>query len=255
MPKLIAHRGESHDAPENTLSAITLAWQSGVRAVEVDIHLTADQRVCVIHDFDTKRTTGQHLIVRKSTLAELQQLDAGSWKGSRWAGEPIPSLTQVLKGVPDDGTLVVEVKPSLVDVDALVDEITQSSLRYDQVEVIAFDLKTLGRIKKRLPAIKVLWLLEIGPWWWQYLRGRNSQVVMAKLSEHKLDGINIGDSRFLTDKYIKKFTSAGFPVYVWTVNDPKRAQWLFKCGVEAVTTDRAAWMKQIIHGAMRHGND
>lgn len=242
----IAHRGESYDAPENTLAAVKLAWQRGARAVEVDVHLTADDRFCVIHDFNTKRITGQNLIIRKSNLSELQQLDAGGWKGPQWAGEPIPSLAQVIAAVPDHGKLVIEIKPHLTEVDAFVNEINNSTLREKQVEVISFNFNTLARVKQKLPQIKMLWLLESGPHWWQYLRGRGPDAVMTRLSKHRINGINIGDSRFLNQEYIKKFTAAGFSVYVYTVNDPLRAQQLLKWGVEAVTTDRAAWLKQTI---------
>jgi glycerophosphoryl diester phosphodiesterase len=69
---------------------------------------------------------------------------------------------------------------------------------------------------------------------------------MAQLRRHGLNGVNIGESRHLTEAYIKKFTAAGISVYVYTVNDPLRAQQLFTWGVEGVTTDRIAWMKQQI---------
>jgi glycerophosphoryl diester phosphodiesterase len=156
-PKFIAHRGESYDAPENTLAAVNLAWVRGAVAVEVDVHLTADNRFCVIHDFDTRRTTGQNLIVRKSSLEQLCQLDAGAWKGPKWIGENIPSLAQVLKEVPDHGILVVEIKPWLADTetDAFVSEINNSPLRHDQIEVISFNFNTLARLKQKLPRIKM----------------------------------------------------------------------------------------------------
>jgi glycerophosphoryl diester phosphodiesterase len=246
MPEFIAHRGESYDAPENTLAAVCLAWQRGARSVEVDVHLTADNKFCVIHDPDTRRTTGQNLIVRKSTLSQLRQLDAGAWKGPRWAGENIPSLARVTATVPDHGTLIVEIKPWLAEVDAFVNEIKSAKLRDDQVEVISFNLDTLARVKQKLPRIKMLWLFESRPQWWQFIRGRHSGAVIAKLRRHGLNGVNIGDSRFLQQEFIRDFTSAGFSVYTYTVNDPRRAQQHFLWGVEAVTTDRTAWMKQQI---------
>jgi glycerophosphoryl diester phosphodiesterase len=247
IPKFIAHRGESYDAPENTLAAVNLAWERGAQSVEVDVHLTADGRFCVIHDYDTRRTTGKNLIVRKATLSQLRQLEAGAWKGSRWAGESIPSLLQVTETVPDHGTLVVEIKPWLAEVDTFVKEINNSPLRHDQVEVISFNLDTLARVKRKLPEIKMLWLFETRSKWCQYLRRRNPGAIKSRLRRHKLNGVNVGDSHFLTEEYIKTFTSAGFPVYVYTVNDPARAQQLIRWGVEAVTTDRAAWMNNELH--------
>jgi glycerophosphoryl diester phosphodiesterase len=84
--EIIAHRGESADAPENTLAAFRLAWERRVTAIELDVHLTKDDRLVVCHDADTKRTTGETLTIAKSTLADLRTLDAGRWKGERWTG-------------------------------------------------------------------------------------------------------------------------------------------------------------------------
>ena len=82
-PEIIAHRGESWLAPENTLAAFNLAWKRGADAVELDVHLTADGHLIVCHDDNTERTTGRKLVIRQSTLAELRTLDAGAWKGAR----------------------------------------------------------------------------------------------------------------------------------------------------------------------------
>src|ERR1700677_2285230 len=92
--EIIAHRGASYDVPENTLAAFNLAWKEEADAVELDIYLTKDGKIVAIHDETTKRTTGVALNVADSTLAELQQLDAGAWKNAVWKGEQIPSLEQ-----------------------------------------------------------------------------------------------------------------------------------------------------------------
>src|SRR3954466_12398745 len=94
--EIIGHRGASYDAPENTLSAVNLAWQQGADAVEVDVHLSRDGRVIVIHDDNTRKTAGLKRKVCDQTWSELQKLDAGKWKGANWKGERIPDLEQVL---------------------------------------------------------------------------------------------------------------------------------------------------------------
>ncbi len=76
--QIIAHRGESYSAPENTLAAVTLAWQRNADAVEVDVHLSKEGRLVVIHDDNTRRTAGVDRKVREQTLAELKALDAGA---------------------------------------------------------------------------------------------------------------------------------------------------------------------------------
>src|SRR5580765_8096399 len=107
---VIAHRGESHDAPENTLASFGLAWERGDDTVETDIHLTSDGQLIISHDFDTKRITGQMLVIKDEPLAKLKTLDAGSWKDPKWAGEKYPTLDEVLKQMPPGKRIFVEIK-------------------------------------------------------------------------------------------------------------------------------------------------
>lgn len=242
----IAHRGESYDAPENTLAAVNLAWQRDINAVELDVHLTADNEICVIHDKNTLRTTGKKLTVRKSTIKELQKLDAGLWKEEKWAGEKIPTLKEALASVPKTGKLIIEIKSDSRILEKLKFDIENSGLRNDQIEIIAFNLQTLAKAKQMMPQYKMLWLFTSRPGWLQYLTGTNPGAVFQKLKKYNIDGVNIGNTRYLSDKFIKKFTSEGYTVYTWTVNDPDRALELLKWGVECITTDKAAWMAEVL---------
>ena len=98
-PFLVAHRGASKDAPENTLPAFELAWKQGADAIEGDFYLTKDGKIVCFHDGDTKKITGKKLVVKDSTLAELQALDVGEWRGKKFAGTRMPTLEQVLATV------------------------------------------------------------------------------------------------------------------------------------------------------------
>src|SRR5580700_364858 len=84
MVEFIAHRGASRDAPENTVAAVKLAWFQNADAVEVDVQLTQDGKLLVFHDANTKRIAGTNKRIDHHTLAELQLLDAGKWKGKHW---------------------------------------------------------------------------------------------------------------------------------------------------------------------------
>jgi len=117
---IIAHRGASDSAPENTLAAVRGAWAEGADTLEVDVHLTRDGRLAVIHDPDTQRTTGIPRVVAETTLAELQQLDAGRWKDARFAGEQIPALDDVLAIIPPAKRVFIELKSGPEAIDALV---------------------------------------------------------------------------------------------------------------------------------------
>ena len=103
VPQIIAHRGASHAAPENTLAAFALAWQEGADGIEGDFHLTADGRILCIHDATTACTGGKNLVVREQPLAVLQQCDVGG-------GAPPPTLDEILPTIPRGKTLEIEVK-------------------------------------------------------------------------------------------------------------------------------------------------
>ena len=90
--EIIGHRGASYLAPENTVASANLAWEKQADAVEVDIYLTQDSKIVVIHDSTTKRTAGQDMEVAKSTARQLRELDVGSFKNVDYAGEKIPLL-------------------------------------------------------------------------------------------------------------------------------------------------------------------
>ena len=92
----IAHRGESFDAPENTLSAFRLATQSGADGIECDIHMTQDGEIVCIHDADTIRTSNAAFRISETSFPELRKIDFGSWKDAKWQGEKIPLLSELL---------------------------------------------------------------------------------------------------------------------------------------------------------------
>jgi glycerophosphoryl diester phosphodiesterase len=106
----VAHRGASAYAPENTMEAFELALSQGVEALELDVHLTRDDEVAVIHDDTLDRTTSGRGPVRERTLRELQELDAGVWFGARWRGVRVPSLTEVLRAFGPRAWLDIEIK-------------------------------------------------------------------------------------------------------------------------------------------------
>ena len=129
VPLLIAHRGESYDAPENTLAAINLAWERGAAAVELDARMSADGVLVVSHDPDTRRIGGPRRPIRQQTAAESTQLDAGRWKHRRWTGERLPLLRAALATVPRSGRLFVEMKEGPETVPPLVDDLRAANLR------------------------------------------------------------------------------------------------------------------------------
>ncbi len=102
MVEIIAHRGCSYIAPENTLAAINLAWELNADAVEIDIHLTSDKKIVLSHDPNTKRTAGVSYDIAKTPLGVLRHLDVGRWKGAEYAGERMPTLSEALATIPQN---------------------------------------------------------------------------------------------------------------------------------------------------------
>ncbi|MBC8321650.1 MAG: glycerophosphodiester phosphodiesterase [Bacteroidetes bacterium] len=241
---IIAHRGESFDAPENTLSAIKLAWERNVQAVEIDIQQTKDSEIVVIHDKDTLRISGKKKTIKKSSLKELKLLNAGFYKEGNWDDERIPSLSEVLATVPENGKLIIEIKSDNNILQKLKYELSQSNLNTTQIELIAFDANTLAKAKQLMPEYRMLWLLSLDyrlPWW---LALNNNRKLINKLNKLKLDGVDVWAGKLLTKSFISEIKKSGLCIYTWTVNDLEKAKSLIENGIDGITTDRAGWMME-----------
>lgn len=237
--ELISHRGESADAPENTLASVELAWARGVPAVEIDVHLTRDDRLVTIHDATTRRTTGVDLAIKESSLAELEGLDAGRWKGTRWAGEPIPTLEEVLATVPENGTLFIEVKVGAEAIPALERAIELRAKRADQLVVISFQADAIAEAKRRLPEIPAYYLSSFrrdstsGEW------TPTLDELIRTARETGADGLDLSVNGPVDAEFVRGVKEAGLGMYVWTVDDPEVARRMIDAGVEGITTNRA----------------
>ncbi len=239
---IIAHRGESFDAPENTLASINLAWKNKVKSVEIDIQLTKDNEIVVIHDYDTLRVSGKKKVIKKTSLQELKSYDIGSYKDIKWKNERIPTLKEVLQTVPSGGKLIIEIKSDESILEKLKLELGRSELKNSQIEIIAFNLNTIAQAKKLMPEYNMLWLLDLDYYWPHWMLRINKQRIIRIVKKHKLNGVNVWAGKILNRKFIENFQNAGLLVYTWTVNKPKTAERLLEAGVNGITTDRAAWM-------------
>jgi glycerophosphoryl diester phosphodiesterase len=244
LPEIIAHRGASHDAPENTLAAVNLAWQRKAKAVEIDIYLSRDKRIVVYHDKTTKRIGGRDRAVKDQTLAELQQLDVGSWKSPRYKGERVPTLQDVLETVPPGGRLFIEIKAGVEIVPHVVAMLEQWRHTPKRAVVIAFSFEVATAMKNSMPGIPVYWLVSFeqskqdGSW------EPNVDSVVSRAKQAGLDGINTNYTPLLTRELVARVHAEGLGYYVWTVNDPGDARILRQIGIDGITTDRPAWLRQ-----------
>lgn len=238
----IAHRGASYEAPENTLSAVRLAWESGADAVEVDVHLTADNRLAVIHDDNTKRVAGVDWKVSQKTLADLQTLDVGRWKDRRFAGERIPSLEEVLATIPFGRRMLVEIKCKGEILPFLQEAIEESGKRR-QIVLICFDPDVLVQCKQRMPDIPVYWLVGTEK---DKQSGKpipHSPDLIAFARDKGIDGLDV-NYEGVNQAFAEAVRRAGYAWYVWTVDDCSTAERMIRLGARGITTNRAAWLKQ-----------
>ncbi|HNS19809.1 MAG TPA: glycerophosphodiester phosphodiesterase [Sedimentisphaerales bacterium] len=234
--KVIAHRGASHLAPENTLAAVNLAWEHGADIVEVDVHLTKDGRIVAIHDPTTERTAGAGLEVAKTHSRHLRRLDVGSHKHEDFTGETIPFLEEVLDTIPAGRHLFIEIKcgPEIL---AVLSEVLAQSGKRSQVAIIGFDLQTMKAAKQVMPDIPAHWLCDKKLW-------RPFSRSLAKTAkEHGLDGMSIHWSG-VTWRFAQAMRRAGLKLYAWTVDHPADASRLHAMGVDGITTNRPGWLRR-----------
>jgi len=226
--QIVAHRGASHLAPENTLPAFRLAWENGIRIVEGDFRLTSDGRIVCMHDHKTGRVADRDLVVSETSFSELRELDLGSWKGKAWAGEKIPALDEVFEEMPDDGTLFLEVKCGV----ELFDVLARLSFDRERVVIISFSEEVLTYSKRVMPELKVLWLGQ-----------HPVDKVLGVLERTGADGFGSQRHRVLDANYIDALHKRGKEVNVWTVDDVKEAERYVAAGVDYVTTNRPMYIR------------
>ena len=243
--EIVAHRGASHDAPENTLPAVLLGWERGADAVEVDIHQSRDGRIVAIHDKDVLRVTGQTGVVADLDFGRLRSLDAGAWKGARWAGTSIPSLGEVLATVPDDRKLVVEIKCPADVLDEL-ERVLDTSGKRGSAMLIAFDYDTIAKAKRRMPDVPSYWLYGFSDREAERYSVRAPGDLIRRVEVAGLDGLDVRHSGPWIADLVRSLDALGKKLYVYTVNSPAAARRLRDLGVAGITTDRPGFLREAL---------
>ena len=234
---IVAHRGASKDAPENTLEAFRLAWLQNADAIEGDFRLTKDDQIVCMHDENTLRTCGEKLIVSESSYSELCRLDA-SFQFDNIPSQSVPLLSDVFKIVPDNKAVYIEVKCGPEIVPALITAIINSNLRKEQISIIAFDTSVIKALKSVAPHIKANLLYDVA-------LPVDSSELLDRLKNTKADGL--GSNNMNSKELIDVITQAGFEYHSWTVDDSKTAKKLLEWGVNSITTNRPGYLKQQLY--------
>lgn len=230
MPGIIAHRGASGNAPENTLAAIQMAADHGAKWIEIDVNISSDSVPVLFHDDGLNRCSNGSGLVIEHNLKKLKSLDAGSWFGDGFKGESIPTLDECLQlATKLNLGINLEIKPcsgwELPTTDAIADLLLKKS---DLPPIVAssFSHVAMQQAALRLPEIPRSCLYLVAPPDWQ-----------ALTSEVGANNIHLHANTLLDKQKVDSYKAQGLGVYCYTVNTADEARELFTIGVDGVFTN------------------
>ena len=236
---VIAHRGSSAEAPENTLPALRLAVAQGAAAVEFDVDRTRDGVLVLMHDRDVLRTTDfsalfpeeKSATVSDLTIAELARLDAGSWKSPEYRGEPVPRLGDVLKCLRGKATPIIEL--TRPDIGSEAAAVVRETAVDGEVYAVSYFPRAIEDFRKSLPGAKTGYTTDDDVSVDEMDRARKHlsearrSTADVVLCEYSLAGAD----------YLKEMHREGLPVWAYTVNDPASWDTLIRHRVDGIITD------------------
>lgn len=227
-----AHRGASLFAPENTMAAFRTAMDAGATYAELDVQLTRDRQLVVLHDADLMRMGGDPRRVARSTLAELQAVDVGRHRGPQFAGERVPTLEQVIDAVRGRMKLNVELKYNVPDPElapAVIDLLRRKDFLGDAV-ITSLDYAALREVRRLEPRLRT---------------GHIVTAALGDVTRSSADFLSLNAAR-ATPLLVRRARAAGKDVHVWTVNDPDAMLRMIERGVDNVITDDPATFARVV---------
>lgn len=249
MIKIIAHRGASGLAPENTLGAFKIAVELGADMIELDIRPTKDQKAIVFHDKKLNRTTPINGVVQNHYLNELKRIDAGSWFNKKdHQSETIPTLDETIDFLKGKSEMLVEIKSERRQIEneflhKLIKLIEKHDAR-DEIIIQSFDSKILKRFYTLYPNYRFQKLIV---WKVPFLKVQFDQRLMLEniLKNPHYESINV-DHRYVTPNLVRKIHRHNKKIYCWTVNQQLRMFRLMNMGVDGIITNYPNKLKQLI---------
>ncbi|MDR7420059.1 MAG: glycerophosphodiester phosphodiesterase family protein [Armatimonadota bacterium] len=236
-PQVIAHRGVSGEAPENTLAAYRKALAIGVDGVELDVHLSADGIPVVIHDPRLERTTTGRGLVKDHTVAALKRLDAGRWFGEAFAGERIPTLAEALDLL-RPVRVIVELKNGPIyypGIAAAVAAVVRE-VGHTRITVSSFDHPVLLDLRAAAPEIPTAVLLAARP---------IDPVRPARDADARYLHLQWA---FVTREVVEVAHAAGLAVEAWTVDEPEQMRGLLATGADGIMSNHPARLQVLVAG-------
>ena len=235
--EITAHRGASAVYPENTMAAFQGAWELGADWIELDVQQTRDGQLIIMHDSNTKRTTGVNGNVWEMDYAEIEKLDAGSFFSSRFAGEKIPLLAEAAEFSKETGIrLNIELKPTGHEIDfekAVVDIIHEYNMENDCV-ITSQSYGTLERVKEYDPEIVTVYVMSLA-------YGNITKLTAA-------DHFSV-EASSATGRLVSRVHNAGKQIYAWTVNSESSINSMIERNVDNIITDNIPLARQCVENS------
>lgn len=249
-PLVIAHRGDSAHRPENTLASFASALEIGASLVELDVQLTADGHVVVLHDPTVDRTTDGRGDVRRMKLAEVRALSAGYPErfGAAWSGERVPTLAEVLTLVHERARIMIEIKKESVsdDADGGVEARTVAEVRRqglaDRVALISFEHRALLRCREVAPEITR-----------GHLFGRTPPGDMVPAARDAGCGIVMPYKGQLSEAVADQVHEAGIKLATWVVDEPEELKRLARFRLYGVGSNCPGVLMQALDDGLLEG--
>lgn len=225
----IAHRGAAGYCPENTMAAFKHAIELGATAIETDVQMTADGQLVLIHDESLKRTAGSPKWVKDVTLAELKELDAGSWYNEAFKDERVPTLDELLSLIKPTKLVVnIELKNGIVQYPNIEEAVIEAVGRFglgDRIIISSFNHYSLVKCKQLAPEIRTGILYMEGLFEpWDYA---------ATVGADALHAVHVA----VIPEWVAKAATRGMVYHPFTVNDPAEMRRLIDAGVAGIITD------------------
>jgi glycerophosphoryl diester phosphodiesterase len=232
---VIAHRGASAEAPENTLVAFRRALEIGVDGVELDAHLSADGVPVVIHDPLLERTTDGHGLVKDQPLAALRRLDAGRRFDERFAGERIPTLAEALEAL-RGVRVIVEIKNGPLYYPGIASRVLAAiaEVGHPSVTISSFDHPVLLEVKAAAPQVPTAVLYAARP------------IDPVRLARDAGAALLHPNWAYVTGEMVGQAHAAGLRVETWTVDEPAHLRHVIATGVDGVMTNHPDRLRAVL---------
>ncbi len=214
--QVVAHRGASFLEPENTIKAIEKAVKIGADFVEVDVRMSKDNKLVIMHDPDVNRTTDGNGFVKDYTLQELKKLDAGK-------GETIPTLDEVISCVKDRVGLVIEIKEPGTE-GKILEKIDENNL--ENVILTSFYHKSIKNARKMNPSVDAGIIFTGQP------------VDVKQMASNASANIIFPSYRYMNEDMVKQAKNKGISVYPWTIDEPEILKKFVEMGADGIVTNK-----------------